>query len=142
MSVICFLNKYQHRITAVNYVHVRIATKPRDIKLHQNVGTILFKTEAQIRPKACNIRDAVSWIGSKSECIVNVIRFLIRIFNYLFVKDSGYIGLKFSNDVVRFHVLTAASIKMAVFWDVAPNSLVEVCRRFRGAYYLNRKESP
>jgi hypothetical protein len=32
-----------------------------------------------------------------------------------------------------FEVLTAASMKMAVFWVVAPCSLVEVCRRFRGA---------
>jgi hypothetical protein len=25
---------------------------------------------------------------------------------------------------------------MAVFWDVAPRSLVQIGRRFRGAYYL------
>jgi hypothetical protein len=35
-----------------------------------------------------------------------------------------------------FLVLTAASMKMAVFWDVAPCSLVEIDRRFRGAYSL------
>jgi hypothetical protein len=34
--------------------------------------------------------------------------------------------------LVRFHVLKAASMKMTVFWDVAPCSLVEVYRRFRG----------
>jgi hypothetical protein len=34
---------------------------------------------------------------------------------------------------VRFQVLTAASMKMTVFLDVAPCRLVEVCRRFRGA---------
>jgi hypothetical protein len=34
--------------------------------------------------------------------------------------------------LARFQVLTAASMKMAVFWDVAPSSLVEVYRRFRG----------
>jgi hypothetical protein len=38
---------------------------------------------------------------------------------------------------VRFQVLTAASLKMAVFWVVAPRSLVEVYRRFRGACYLH-----
>jgi hypothetical protein len=31
---------------------------------------------------------------------------------------------------VRFQVLTAASMNMAVFWVVAPYSLVEVYRRF------------
>jgi hypothetical protein len=40
------------------------------------------------------------------------------------------------NYKVRFQVPTAASIKMAVFWDVAPYSLVEVYRRFRGVCCL------
>jgi hypothetical protein len=34
---------------------------------------------------------------------------------------------------VRLEVLTAASMKMAIFWAVAPCSLVEVFRRFGGA---------
>jgi hypothetical protein len=37
---------------------------------------------------------------------------------------------------VRFQILTVASLKMTVFWDVAPRSLVEVYRRIRGAYCL------
>jgi hypothetical protein len=37
---------------------------------------------------------------------------------------------------VRFQVLTAASMKMTVFWVVAPCSLVEVYRRLRGACCL------
>jgi hypothetical protein len=37
---------------------------------------------------------------------------------------------------VRFQVLTAASMKMAVFWVVALCSLVEVYRRFRSACCL------
>jgi hypothetical protein len=35
--------------------------------------------------------------------------------------------------IVRFQVLKAASMKMALFWVVAPCSLVEVYWRFRGA---------
>jgi hypothetical protein len=35
---------------------------------------------------------------------------------------------------VSFEVLAAANMKMAVFWIVAPCSLVEVYRRFRGTY--------
>jgi hypothetical protein len=34
---------------------------------------------------------------------------------------------------VRFQVLTAASLKMTAFWDVAPCSVVEIGRRFRDA---------
>jgi hypothetical protein len=36
--------------------------------------------------------------------------------------------------LLRFQVLTTSNMKMAVFWVVAPCSLVEVYRRFRGAY--------
>jgi hypothetical protein len=39
---------------------------------------------------------------------------------------------------VRFQVLTAASMKMAVFWVVAPCSLVKF-RHFRGACYLHHQ---
>jgi hypothetical protein len=39
--------------------------------------------------------------------------------------------------VVRSQVLTAASMKMTAFWDIALCSLVEVDRRFRGAYWLH-----
>jgi hypothetical protein len=35
------------------------------------------------------------------------------------------------NKTVRFEVLAAASMKMAVFWVVVPCSLVEVYQRFR-----------
>jgi hypothetical protein len=40
---------------------------------------------------------------------------------------------------VKLEVLTAASMKMAVFCVVAPCSLVEVYRRFRGACYLHHQ---
>jgi hypothetical protein len=40
---------------------------------------------------------------------------------------------------VRFQVLTAVSMKMNVFWVVAPCSLVEVYRRFRGACCLHHQ---
>jgi hypothetical protein len=42
---------------------------------------------------------------------------------------------------VRFQVLTAAIMKFRIFWHVVPCSHVEVDRRFRGAYCLNRSTS-
>jgi hypothetical protein len=36
--------------------------------------------------------------------------------------------------MAKFQVVTSASMKMTVFWDIAPCSLVEVDRRFRGVY--------
>jgi hypothetical protein len=35
---------------------------------------------------------------------------------------------------MTFYVVTAASMKMATFWDIAPCSFIEVYRRFGGAY--------
>jgi hypothetical protein len=39
-----------------------------------------------------------------------------------------------SKNFLRFQVLTSTSMNVAVFWDVAPRSLVETERRFRGTY--------
>jgi hypothetical protein len=39
---------------------------------------------------------------------------------------------------VRVKILTAASITMAVFWDMAQRSIVEEDRNFRGAYSFHR----
>jgi hypothetical protein len=49
--------------------------------------------------------------------------------------------IKYLNNfvTVRFQVLTVANIKMTVFWEVAPCSLIEIERRFRGAYCLHRQ---
>jgi hypothetical protein len=40
---------------------------------------------------------------------------------------------------VRVQVLTAVSMKMTALWDKSPCSLVEVNRRFRGVFCLNRQ---
>jgi hypothetical protein len=39
-----------------------------------------------------------------------------------------------------FEVLTKMSMKIAVFWDVAPCSLVGTDRRFRGAYCFHHQD--
>jgi hypothetical protein len=41
---------------------------------------------------------------------------------------------------VRFQFLTAVNVKMAAFWVIAPYSLVETDRRFRGVYCLYRSD--
>jgi hypothetical protein len=40
-------------------------------------------------------------------------------------------------DYMRVQVLTATGMNMAVFWDVAPCSLVDIDQRFRGPYCLH-----
>jgi hypothetical protein len=40
---------------------------------------------------------------------------------------------------VRFQVLTAASMKFRVFWDVLTCSQIDVDRRFRGLCCLHRQ---
>jgi hypothetical protein len=44
-------------------------------------------------------------------------------------------------DMVRFQVLAAASMKMMAVWDIAPCTLVEVDRCFRDAYYLHHQDN-
>jgi hypothetical protein len=44
-----------------------------------------------------------------------------------------------SGNNVRFQVITAARMKMTVFWDVTPCSLVEACRCVTGAYCLHHQ---
>jgi hypothetical protein len=41
--------------------------------------------------------------------------------------------------LATFQVLKATSIKAAVFWDVAPCSVVDTSRRFRGTYCLHHE---
>jgi hypothetical protein len=43
-------------------------------------------------------------------------------------------------EIMRFQVLTSASIKTSALLDVAQCSFVEVDRRFRGAYHLRRPD--
>jgi hypothetical protein len=44
--------------------------------------------------------------------------------------------------LVRFQVLTVASMKIRAFWDIAPFSLVGVDRHFRGVYCLRYRATP
>jgi hypothetical protein len=52
---------------------------------------------------------------------------------------SLFIGDTNSKRKVTLEVLTAASMKIAVFWVVAPCSLVEVYRRFTGACCIHHQ---
>jgi hypothetical protein len=55
---------------------------------------------------------------------------------YFFLNNPVQYKVK-GKGKVRSQVLTAASMKMAVLWVVAPCSLVEVYRRFSGACCLH-----
>jgi hypothetical protein len=59
--------------------------------------------------------------GMSSTCIGDV---------YIWCKSQARTG---------FEVLTAVSMKIAVFWVVAPCSLVEVYQRFRGPCRLHHQ---
>jgi hypothetical protein len=52
--------------------------------------------------------------------------------------NSGLSGFQIQSSyyLVAIQVLTAASVKMTVFWDVSPQSLVEIYRRFIRAHSL------
>jgi hypothetical protein len=63
--------------------------------------------------------------------------YAINISMYLDMCNLKSRRLRHEKDVV-FQVLTATSMKMAVFWDVVPCSLVDVYRCFRGTYCLHQ----
>jgi hypothetical protein len=56
-----------------------------------------------------------------------------------FGKYKVYFHQKNTECLVGFEVLTAVSMKIAVFWVVAPCSLVEVYQRFRGPCCLHHQ---
>jgi hypothetical protein len=63
-----------------------------------------------------------------------------QIFQKLLIEThTGTIITKAYFAFVKFKILTAGNMKMAVFWDFAACSLVEIDRRFRGAYCLHHK---
>jgi hypothetical protein len=55
---------------------------------------------------------------------------------YVFKRDFGWTTYGHVQNIARLQVLTAASMKITTFGDIAPCSLVEVDWRFRGAYCL------
>lgn len=58
----------------------------------------------------------------------------LTIFNLL--EDERNHNIRKCMNDVRFEVLKATILKLAVFWDVAPCGLVGTGRRFGGAYSL------
>jgi hypothetical protein len=43
-------------------------------------------------------------------------------------------------EFMRFQVFTPASMKIIAFWDIASGSIIEVDRRFGGAYCLHNQD--
>jgi hypothetical protein len=57
------------------------------------------------------------------------------------IRSSGSKNILIKLKFVGFQFLTAASMKIIVFWDVAPCSLVEADRRFWGAHCLHHQDN-
>jgi hypothetical protein len=103
------------------------------------------------------IKGCVVFLSSGTERIFSNVTHLARILlqilavrNVMWVytkcgtKEFGYMTTILWADtqtaLVGFEVLTAASMKMTVFWAVASCSLVEIYRRFRGTCGTNRPD--
>jgi hypothetical protein len=81
--------------------------------------------------------------SSINTCAVErILLFLQYEFNYLNIKATWKLKLKYSflKNYVGYEVLAAVSTKMAVFWVVAPCSLVEVYQRFRRICCLHHQD--
>jgi hypothetical protein len=61
-------------------------------------------------------------------------------FDILCFNVPSTIAIKQDRCIVRFDVLTAVSMKMAVFWVLAPWSLAEVYQHFRGPCCIHHQD--
>jgi hypothetical protein len=101
-----------------------------EVKIKIDISEIGRKDEswmnlAQNRAQSRAFMLTVSGSAKRVRLVMDIIKL------YLSVKNIIY---------VRFKILTAASMKMIVFWDLAPCGLVEIDLRFRGAYCLHHQE--
>jgi hypothetical protein len=94
------------------------------------------------------IREGKCWSSSLKQatttsfCILPNSSFVICIPLGATVDKASLNNLRRNKNMLligRFQVLTAASMKITVFWDVAPCSLVEVYRRCRGTCCLHHQ---
>jgi hypothetical protein len=85
----------------------------------------------------CNCKNK-RFMSNKQLNYVTYIRVLIALYTPA-LNDS----IRISNWhlSVRFQVITSAKINGTVFWDSEPCSLVDVCRRFKDANYLQHQKS-
>jgi hypothetical protein len=51
--------------------------------------------------------------------------------------SANFVSLNVSHNGLQ--VLTLASMKMSVFWNVSPSSLIQIDRRFRDDYSLHHQ---
>jgi hypothetical protein len=84
-------------------------------------------------------------VGIRAALHMSELSYSLRLNTFLFslyLLHSLRVLFLHSYFLVGFEVLTAVSTKMAVFWVVAPCSLVEVYQRFRGPCCLHHQGSP
>jgi hypothetical protein len=76
---------------------------------------------------------SLSWITKIFEHKFKItVKFLSRITMW----SAFFLPSRHPLNLVRFEVLSAISVKVVAFWNVASCSLVKIDRRFRGAYSL------
>jgi hypothetical protein len=128
--------------------------RPHTRNLRQDFGTVvnvefdlfprvLLHDTGKMFPTCCNHADRknvhfISGSGSSTGYATDItLKFSVKKTVHVWIVNGQNIEL-FSTFLqhVRFQVLTAANMKMALFWVAAPSSLVEVYQRFRGACCL------
>jgi hypothetical protein len=68
--------------------------------------------------------------------VVSKIKCIVIAYDIKNNKILKFLESKIKTSIVRFQVLTAASMKFRAFWDVLPCNQIDVDRRFRGMYCL------
>jgi hypothetical protein len=99
---------------------------------HDHFFQIPFNSSFTYRPI---IRRCIVWVTEKASLItlqMNHTLFWKIIGGWCTDPPNSYFSL-----LISAECKAAFDFKMTVFWDIAPCNLVEVDRRFRGAYWLH-----
>jgi hypothetical protein len=114
--------------------------------MKQRIRTVTFFPHTTVRLPICQPLPKNAWCwppgiitaAKHSRIFTRSFPFLhILVTTPFVVQTCVQVQAIFPRKIVRFQVLTAESMKFIVFWVVAPCSLVEDDRRFRGAYCLH-----
>jgi hypothetical protein len=120
------VTKWKYLETCVNQNHLQ-----KDIKSCLNLGNAYIHLDNNILTSRLLSRESPD---KYMQNYVAVLGFCMCVNHVSYPKEGHIFGC------LRFPVLTAASVKMATFWDIAPCNLVEVDGRFRGTYCLHHRE--
>jgi hypothetical protein len=111
-------------------LHRLLSPRPRLVHYTAQLPASLCFVLSQCPPAHVHSAPESSELWSTPQHTQPPLKFFVVITSFLNQRPKSHKNKKLLS--ARFQALTAACMKMTVFWNIAPYSLVEVDRRFRG----------